>query len=129
MKSIFPVVVAVSAALFAAGASAQLKPARPPSAPVPAAEPASAAPADPDPADPANAEKAAAGSLAAAGWLVLLDRGDWGTAWETSSSVFRSMVTLAAWMDGIPKVRAPLGNLVERTPTESVYKHKLQGRP
>jgi hypothetical protein len=129
MKSIFPVVVAASAALFVASADAQIKPTRPASAAVPAAKPASAAQADPDPADPVNAAKAAAGSLAAGGWLVLLDRGDWGTAWETSSSVFRSMVPLASWMDGIPKVRAPLGKLIERTPAESMYKTRLQGRP
>lgn len=129
MRSVSLAVLALATVLAATGASAQLKPPKATASATAAAKPASAAESDPDPADPVNAEKAAAGSLAAAGWLVLLDRHDWGTAWETSSSVFRSMVTLAAWMDGIPKVRAPLGNLVERTPTESVYKHKLQGRP
>jgi hypothetical protein len=61
--------------------------------------------------------------------LLLLDRHDWGRAWETSSSVFRSSVPLATWMDGIPKVREPFGALVERTPAESAYKTKLAGRP
>src|SRR5215208_1315965 len=77
----------------------------------------------------AEAEKEAAGQLAAAGWLVLLDRRDWGRAWETSSAVFRGSVPLATWMDGIPKVREPFGALIERTPAESVYKTTLEGRP
>ena len=71
----------------------------------------------------------AAGKLAAAGWLTLLDRKDWGTAWETSASLFRSTVPLATWLDGIPKVRTPLGTLVERTPADSQYRNTLEGRP
>jgi hypothetical protein len=43
--------------------------------------------------------------------------------------VFRGSVPLATWMDGIPKVREPLGALVERTPAESAYKTTLPGRP
>ena len=125
MKSCSSLLVALSAALFAAGAGAQLKPPRTEPAPVPA-KPA-AAPAAP--ADTANAEKEAAGKLAAAGWLVLLDRRDWGRAWETSSSVFRGSVPLPAWMDGIPKVREPFGAFVERKPATSAYKTALEGRP
>src|SRR4051794_14795992 len=91
-----------AAALFAAaGASAQLKPPREGkaaaparSAPAPAPAPAAAPAAAPAPADSANAEKEEAGKLAAGGWLVLLDRRDWGRAWETSSAVFRGAVPL-----------------------------------
>ena len=132
---------ALVAALFCASASAQLKlpkgqqpdlparavpavPATVPAASAPAAVPASASSA----ADEA-ADKEAAGKLAAQGWLFLLDRGDWGRSWETSASMFRSMVPLAAWMDGIPKVRATMGALLERIPTQSVYKTTLEGRP
>jgi hypothetical protein len=116
-----PLSLAMAAVLFSATAGAQLKP---PSGSVQPPSPAQA-PA----ADPASAEKEAAGKLAAAGWLVLLDRRDWGRAWETSSSVFRSTVPLASWMDGIPKVREPFGALIERTPAESAYKTTLAGRP
>ncbi|GAB2582319.1 hypothetical protein GCM10027034_12690 [Ramlibacter solisilvae] len=122
----------LAAALAAQGAAAQLKlPKNPPaaSAPAPAAAPATPAPAPAPAPDSASAEKQAAGRLAAAGWLVLLDRRDWGRAWETSSSVFRGAVPLASWMDAIPKVREPFGSFVERTPLESVYKTKLEGRP
>jgi len=73
--------------------------------------------------------KEAAGALAAQGWLVLLDRKDWGRAWETTGSVFRSKVPLGTWMDAIPKVRDPLGTLVERKQVETAYKTSLQGQP
>jgi hypothetical protein len=113
-------------ALLASGAQAQLRPSRPaPAAPAaaPAAPPAPAPQANP------NAEKEQAGQLAAHGWLLLLDRRDWGTAWDASSSVFRQSVPLPAWMDGIPKVRAPLGVLVERTLADVGYRTTLPGRP
>ena len=122
--------IAFALALFTGMAGAQLKPPRAAPQPAVPTNPA-AAPAQTQlaAADAAAAEKEAAGRLAAAGWLVLLDRRDWGRAWETSSSVFRSSVPLATWMDGIPKVREPFGAFVERTPAESAYKTTLQGRP
>jgi hypothetical protein len=140
MKFSHAAIACLAAALFATGASAQLKPhsgtglSAPPAAAAASTPRAGAGTAagsanTPDAATAANAEKERAGALAAAGWLVLLDRRDWGTAWETSSSVFRATVPLASWMDGIPKVRAPLGNLVERAQLEAVYKTTLQGRP
>jgi hypothetical protein len=123
-----PLALALGAALLACTAHAQLKPPRSaaaPAAPAPAAAPPQAA----APANKEAAEKENAGKLAAAGWLSLLDRRDWGTAWETSASLFRNSVPLAAWMDGIPKVREPLGPLVERQPSNSIYKTQLEGRP
>lgn len=135
MKLSHAALACLAAALFASAASAQLKPragtglAMPPSPVVPAAKPAADASQPPAGDSAANAEKEKAGALAAAGWLVLLDRRDWGTAWETSSSVFRSSVPLPAWMEAIPKVREPLGNFVERHQVNAMYKTTLQGRP
>jgi len=123
MKIWYSLSATLAALLFTATAGAQLKAPKQPVAPTPpAAAPAPAA------ANP-NAEKENAGKLAAAGWLVLLDRRDWGRSWETSSAMFRSSVPLAAWMDGIPKVREPLGTFVERAPATSSYKTTLEGRP
>jgi hypothetical protein len=118
------------ALLFAGAASAQLKPPQGASKPAPAAATAPApAPAAPAPANNPNAEKEEAGKLAASGWLVLLDRRDWGRAWETSSAVFRTTVPLGTWMDAIPKVRSDLGTFVDRLPATTVYKTKLEGKP
>jgi hypothetical protein len=125
---------ALAAALgVAATAQAQLKPPTSSGAPARSAPAAPAAPAAPlqqsAPGTSSNPEAEKAGQLAAHAWLLLLDRRDWGTAWDASSAVFRQTVPLSAWMDGIPKVREPFGALVERQPGQALYKKTLAGRP
>ncbi len=123
---LFRLTLAAAALACACGAQAQLKaPKTAVAAPAPAA-PAAAAPAA---AAPGDAQKEEAGRLVAAGWLTLLDRKDWGGAWDRSASLFRQSVPLATWMDGIPKTREPLGALVERQAAETAYKTTLPGRP
>lgn len=126
--------LAVALALGAAApALAQLKAPRSasPTLTAPAA-PASPAPAPAAAAAPAptdTAQKEQAGQLAALGWLLLLDRRDWGTAWESANQVFRTQVPIGTWMDAIPKVREPFGPLTGREPLEVAYKAELPGRP
>lgn len=121
-------VLALALAITQAPAFAQLKAPKttPPAAAAPAAAPASAAGG---PTNPAHAEKEAAAQLAALAWLTLLDAKDWGRAWEGASAMFRASVPIAAWMDGIPKVRDPLGKLSNREPIASMYRDTLEGRP
>lgn len=131
MKAIHSTTLVLVAALAAGAAIAQVKPVpRTPVAPVPAAAkkvPAAPAAAEAE-ASPQAKEMAAAATLAASGWLSLLDRRDWGRAWESSASMFRSTVPLPAWMDGIPKAR-DIGNFIEREPAEAVYRNTLEGYP
>jgi hypothetical protein len=122
-SSRLPLVAAAAFALVAATAQAQLKPPAQPAAPA-----AAPAPAKPE-GVVSNPDFEKAGQTAAHAWLVLLDRKDWGTAWDASGAVFRQNVPLGTWMDNVPKVREPLGAFVERQPTESVYKKTLPGRP
>lgn len=121
----------LAAALAACALSAQAQqraPARGTAAP--AAPAASAAPAAPvNEGVVRNPEFEKAGQTAAHAWLLLLDRRDWGTAWDASSGVFRQAVPLGTWMDNIPKLREPLGAFVERQPAEAMYKKSLPGRP
>ena len=77
----------------------------------------------------AQSDKENEGKLAATGWLTLLDRRDWGTAWERSSALFRKNVPLGTWMDNVPKVREPFGALKERNVLNAVYKTTLPGHP
>jgi hypothetical protein len=122
MKPSFRLLLLAAGLAAAAGAAqAQLKP---PSG----RAPISAAPSPLEGAIP-NPEYEKAGQMSAHAWLLLLDRKDWGTAWDTSSQVFRQAVPLATWMDNIPKLRDPFGALVERQPAEAVYKKTLAGRP
>jgi hypothetical protein len=108
----------VAAAAFAAQAQSK------PSAPVTTAQ----APA-PNAGIVSNPEFEKAGQTAAHAWLLLLDRRDWGTAWDASSAVFRKNVPLGTWMDRIPEARAPFGAFVEREPVAAVYKKSLEGYP
>jgi hypothetical protein len=113
--------LAAGLATAAVAAQAQLKPK------------AEAAPRAAAPAAPAgvidNPDYEKAGQTAAHAWLLLLDRKDWGTAWDASSAVFRQNVPLGTWMDNIPKAREPYGAFVERKPAEALYKKTLPGRP
>ena len=121
--------LALGLAASSFAAQAQLKP------PKADAAPRAAAPAAPAQAQPAadgaiaNPEMEKAGQFAAQAWLMLLDRKDWGTAWDTSSGTFRQKVPLGAWMDNIPKLRDPFGKFVERQPAEVAYKKTLAGSP
>jgi len=117
--------IAAGALAFSLAAQAQLKPSPGARTAAPAAAASAPAPA----ANPANAEKENAGRMAAQGWLMLLDRRDWGTAWDSSSAMFRQSVPLPNWMDAIPKVREPFGKLVDRQPADAMYRTSLQGRP
>ena len=110
-----PLAAAVLAAAFAAGAHA---------APSPSAEQLAQA----DAGIVHNAEYEKAGQVAANAWLLLLDRKDWGTAWDTSSGVFRENVPLPTWMDNVPRLRDPFGNFVERDAGQAVYKKTLGKR-
>ena len=111
--------IVLLAAALACGAASAVTIAQAQAAPAaPAAAPASA-----------NAELENAGKLAAHAWLALLDRRDWGTAWDASGTVFRQSVPLGNWMDAVPKVREPFGPLVEREALEAIYKTSLPGRP
>jgi len=129
MKTSFRLsLLAAGLAACAFAAQAQLKP--------PAGKPAApaASPAAPSTDAAANGvisnpEFEKAGQNAAMAWLMLLDRRDWGTAWDASSAVFRQNVPLGSWMDNVPKVREPYGAFVERTPGIAVYKKTLAGRP
>jgi len=114
--------LAAGLAACVAAAQAQNKPAAAASAPAPAAAPAANGVVS-------NPDYERAGAFAAQAWLLLLDRKDWGTAWDTSSTVFRQAVPLDKWMDNIPKLRDPLGAFVERQPGEPVYARRLPGRP
>ena len=129
MKSFRRSLLAAGLCACALAAQAQLKPPAKPGA-APATPPAAAqAPASASNGVISNPEFEKAGQMAAHAWLLLLDRKDWGTAWDASSGVFRQSVPLATWMDNVPKLRDPLGAFVERQPGEAIYKRTLPGRP
>jgi hypothetical protein len=122
MKRTFRLALLATALAAACGAQAQTSPA-PRGAPAPAATP------DPAAGVISNPDIEKAGTLSAQAWLALLDRKDWGTAWDTSSTLFHQAVPLGNWMDAIPKVRDAFGPLVEREVAQAIYKKTLPGKP
>ena len=127
MKTSFRLsLLAAGLAACAFAAQAQLKP---PAKPAPAAAPQAAPASAADNCIISNPEFEKAGQNAAQAWLMLLDRKDWGTAWDASSGVFRKNVPLGTWMDNVPKAREPFGAFVERTPGIAIYKKTLAGYP
>ena len=116
--------------LALAGAAAAQAQAPTPKAAAPAAPARATTPATPAaPAAKIDGEKEQAGRMAAQAWLQLLDRRDWGTAWDASSPIFRSIVPLGSWMDTIPKVREALGRPVERQSLDASHTTQLQNHP
>lgn len=127
MKTSFRLpLLAAGLAACAFAAQAQLKP---PSGKAAAPAASAAAPAAAGNGVISNPDFEKAGQNAAQAWLILLDRKDWGTAWDASSAVFRQNVPLGTWMDNVPKVREPWGAFVERSPGIALYKKTLAGRP
>ncbi len=70
-----------------------------------------------------------AGHAAALVWLNQLDAGMWGETWDQGSRLFKSNVTLATWMDNIPKERGSLGRATARELKDSVVNTTMQGQP
>ena len=127
MKSFVRSLLAAGLCACAVAAQAQLKPPASPASR--AAAPSSPAPGAASNGVISNPEFEKAGEIAAHAWLLLLDRKDWGTAWDASSGMFRKNVPLGTWMDNIPKAREPYGAFVERKPAEARYKKTLPGHP
>lgn len=104
-------------------ASAQSVPSRPESKPDAGATGASSA---------RNADQSVkefAAQSAAESWLSLLDRGEFGAAWDRCAQAFRERVTREQWIEGMPKVRTPLGVVTSRSAELASYKNSLLGAP
>ena len=79
--------------------------------------------------NPIHAAKEAAAQSAAESWLVLLDRGEFGLAWDACAQTFRDRVPREQWVTGLPTVRSPLGPVRARQIEVAGYKTSLPGAP
>jgi hypothetical protein len=117
--------------LICSGTSdAQLKPStsKPPLSPE--SMPSAKKDAEPAKRDPAVDEaKEAEARAAAEKWLALIDRGEFGKAWDETAKLFRERVTRQQWVDGLPATRAPFGAMKSRKFELAVYKTSLSGAP
>ena len=110
------------AAVWMPFAAAQL-PSTPP-ATVPATPPATEPPAvQPTMTDDKDTIQAAEK------WLVLLDTGKIGAAWDTAAQHLKSIVTRKKWIEGITAARKPFGKLDSRKAERFARAHQLPGAP
>ena len=79
--------------------------------------------------DSSNAFKELAAQAAGEKWLGLLDRGEYGTAWDQCAQLFRQRVTREQWIDSLPSTRAPFGAVKARKVELAAYKTSLPGAP
>ena len=115
--------LALAVLLGVLGASqAQLKPSAPATPPLPASQPDALK-------NEALAIKGLAARAAAEKWLALLDNGEYGTAWDQCSKLFRERVTRTQWVEGLPNNRGALGAMKSRRYESWTYKTSLPGTP
>ena len=79
--------------------------------------------------DPAIALKELAAQAAAEKWLGLLDRGEYGTAWDECAKLFRERVTRQQWVESLPTNRAGFGAAKGRKVEFVGYKSSIPGAP
>ena len=80
---------------------------------------------------PARADEAAAAEAVAvsSAWLALTDRGEYGAGWDAASTLIKSAVTRAQFVQALEGARAPLGALISRTLLSKQYATSLPGAP
>jgi hypothetical protein len=80
-------------------------------------------------ANEAVAAKEMDAQAAARRWLEMIDRGDYGRAWNECAQVFRERVPRQQWLDGMPATRKPFGAAKSRKVELATYKTTLPGMP
>jgi len=114
-------------ALWVACASAA---AQTPASPAPAGAPpaAASAPADNSKVQPTRGEDKDV-IQATERLLKLIDAGQYGDAWDGAAVPLKSSVTRKGFVEGLGKLRAPLGKVASRTPGRFARAHQLPGGP
>ena len=106
--------------VYAGASFAQMKPSTPPPSGGSVTMPAG---------DSSNAFRELAARAAGERWLALLDRGEYGKAWDDCAQLFRQRVTREQWVDSLPSTRAPFGAMKSRNVETAGYKTSLPGAP
>ena len=79
--------------------------------------------------DSSNAFRELAAQAAGEKWLTLLDRGEYGKAWDECAQLFRQRVTREQWIDTLPPTRGSFGPVRARKVELATYKTSLPGAP
>lgn len=77
----------------------------------------------------AAADSAAEARRAAEEWLGLVDTGDYRQSWMQAAGFFKKQVTQQQWQAAATKVRAPLGEVQNRSFSVAQATNSLPGAP
>lgn len=81
------------------------------------------------PAPDAKESREARAEGAALAWLELVDKGDFGSSWDSAATYFKGAVTKEQWVAAAGGVRSPLGALQSRKVSTRTFKTQLPGAP
>jgi hypothetical protein len=73
--------------------------------------------------------RATSAQAAARTWLLIADKGDIDASWLAAGKKFRDALDLTAWRQAMTEVRAPLGQVQDRTMLATRFDSKLPGGP
>jgi len=62
-------------------------------------------------------------------FLKLIDAGQYGDAWDGGAAPLKSSVTRQGFIDGLGKIRQPLGKVASRTPGHFARAHEMPNGP
>jgi hypothetical protein len=77
----------------------------------------------------AQNDDSAAAKVAAAGWLAIMDAGDYPASWDAAAGIFKSALTSAAWSQAATQVRTRLGAMQSRADKSLTMATSLPGVP
>lgn len=79
--------------------------------------------------DSSHAFRELAAQAAGEKWLAMLDRGEYGKAWDECAQLFRQRVTREQWVDSLPAARGSFGPVRSRKVEVAAFKTSLPGAP
>ena len=80
-------------------------------------------------AEQATKDKVKKAQDAAQLWLASADAGSYDKTWDDAAALFQQAVTKADWKTAVTTVRAPLGNLKNRSVSSATFAENLPGAP
>jgi hypothetical protein len=62
-------------------------------------------------------------------WITMVDSGNYGESWETSSELFKNAVTKEDWIKTLGGLRPSFGDVISREVDSEKYETSLPGAP
>jgi hypothetical protein len=76
-----------------------------------------------------NDQRKQAAEQAAASWLEVVEKGEYGETWDQAAAFFREAVARDAWIEAMQQTRAPLGAVSSRELVSTNFANELPNVP